>query len=96
MEEVVADEVQESTDEKNNTAGKDEGMYQPGIKLPETKVIFICPEEFPVYQAIDKCNNYEIPGSLSQSIKSVSGLTQPPSPVVPVDSIDQDNNGNCS
>jgi hypothetical protein len=75
VEEVVADEVQEGSEEKNYTAGKDEGMYQPGIKLPETKVIFICPEELAVYNAFNNRNNYEIPGSLSQLVKSVGGLT---------------------
>ncbi len=104
MEEVVADKVQEGSDEKYYTAGKDEKMCQPGIKLFRLEVIeretpvsqtISQTKKLSVYNTIDNSNNYEILNSLAQMVKSVSLGAQPPYSDAPIDSIDKDNSGNC-
>ena len=104
MEEVVADEVQEGTEEKDYTTSKDEEVCQSGVKLPGSPVldgympmpqVISGSKELAMNNAVNQRINDEVPNPLAQLVKSIIWLTQPPSSVVPVDSIDKDTNGNC-
>ena len=56
--------------------------------------ILICPEELPVYDAVDNRNGQELPDSLAQRVEPVGRGAQPPYPDAPVDGIYKDSGDN--
>jgi hypothetical protein len=92
----MADEIEESTEEENDKPGKNQKVRQARVKLPETPVLFIRPEELAVDENIDKSRAAKGAETLTPIVEPVGGLTDAPPAGEPDDGVDKDSDGDSS